>query len=134
LTGVPGACGNPVSLWRAGLALGLAILVLVGPVAAQQRLLYGRWQGQLAGSAAALTIITADGEGWVHGTLYYEPPLVGFAGAPFTTRIETGSFTIRLANGTRYEGLHWCRATLCGTYYAPDDTAIPVVFARPSSE
>ena len=103
--------GRPISLRHAGLALGLAILVLAGPAAAQQRLLYGRWQGQLAGSAAALTIITADAEGWVHGTLYYEPPLDGFAGAPFTTRIETGSFTIRLANGTRYEGLHWCRTS-----------------------
>jgi hypothetical protein len=130
LTGESGARVGLVSLRRAGLALGLAILVLGGPVAAQQRLLYGRWLGQLADSAAALTIITVDGEGWVHGTLYYEPPLDGFAGAPFTTRIETGSFTIRLANGTRYEALHWCRATLCGTYYAPDDSAIPVTFSR----
>ncbi len=95
MTDVLGAWGNPVSFRRAGLALSLAILVFGDPVAAQQRLLYGRWQGQLADSAAALTIITADGEGWVHGTLYYEPPLDGFAGAPFTTRIETGSFTIR---------------------------------------
>jgi hypothetical protein len=95
LTDVLGAWGNPVSFRRAGLALSLAILILGDPVAAQQRLLYGRWQGQLAGSAAALTIITADGEGWVHGTLYFEPPLDGFAGAPFTTRIETRSFTIR---------------------------------------
>lgn len=125
---------GPVSLRRAGLAFGLAIVVMAAPVAAQQRLLYGRWQGRLADSAVALTIITVDGEGWVHGTLYYEPPLDGFAGAPFTTRIETGSFTIRLANGTRYEGLHWCRATLCGTYHTPDDTATPMVFARPARE
>jgi hypothetical protein len=118
--------------WRARLAVavGLALLVLATPAAAQ-RLLYGRWQAQLAGSAAALTIITVDGDGWIHGTLYFEPPLDGFAGAPFTTRIEGGAFTIRFANGTRYDGMHWCRATLCGTYYALDETATRVVFSRP---
>ena len=115
---------------RASWAIALSILVMATPAAAQ-RLLYGRWQAQLPGGAATLTIITADGEGWIHGTLYYQPPLDGFAGAPFTTRIDNGAFTIRFANGTRYDGMHWCRATLCGTYFAPDETATPVVFARP---
>ena len=77
-----------------------------------------------------LTIITADGDGWVHGTLYYDPPQDGFAGAPFTTQIEKGAFSIRLANGTRYEDLHWCSAALCGRFYTPDDTMSPVFLAR----
>jgi len=116
--------------WRAGLLLGFSILVLASPTAAQQRLLYGRWQARFADTAAALTVITVDGDGWIHGTLYYEPPLDGFAGAPFTTRIDNGVFAIRFANGTRYDGMHWCRATLCGTYRALDETVTAVVFSR----
>ena len=116
-------------LSRARLALGLSILVLASSAEAQ-RLLYGRWQARVAGSTAGLTIITVDNGGWVHGTLYYDPPLDGFAGAPFTTQIENAAFAIRLADGTRYDGLHWCGATLCGTRYARDETATPVIFSR----
>ncbi|HYM73968.1 MAG TPA: hypothetical protein VET89_13375 [Stellaceae bacterium] len=118
-----------IGSWRARLALCLAILIVAGPVVAQ-RLLYGRWQARLADSVAVLTVITVDGDGWIHGTLYYEPPLGGFGGAPFTTRIENGEFAIRFADGTRYGGMHWCGAILCGTYHALDETAIPVLFNR----
>jgi hypothetical protein len=109
--------------------LGLALL-LAAPPAQSQHLLYGRWLTPLNGTTATLVIITADSDGQIHGTLSYDPPQNGFAGAPFTTQIENGAFTIRLANGTRYEDLHWCSDTLCGKYYAPDDTATPVWFAR----
>jgi hypothetical protein len=96
-----------------------------------QKLLYGSWQGTVDQSTATLAIITVDNDGWIHGTLYYEPPQAdGFAGSSFTTRIEEGAFAIRLVNGTRYTGMHWCRDDLCGTYYTPDDTAIPVDFTR----
>ncbi len=113
--------------------LALVILVASPATIAAQRLLLGSWQGKLDQSTAILTIITADGEGWVHGVLRYDPPRDGFGGSPFTTRIENGAFTIRLFNGTRYEGLHWCRYTLCGVFYTPDDTAIPVSFVRPAN-
>ena len=104
----------------------------MGAPASAQRLLLGVWQGKLDQSTATLTIITADGEGWVHGTLYYDPPQPdGFAGSPFTTHIENGAFSIRLVNGTRYDDLHWCRDALCGVFHAQDDTATPVGFARP---
>jgi len=96
-----------------------------------QRLLLGSWQAKLGPSTATLTIITADGEGWMHGVLRYEPPQDGFAGSPFTTHIDNGAFAIRLVNGTRYDDMHWCRDALCGTFYTPDDTAAPVVFERP---
>lgn len=113
-----------------GLALTL-LLAVVTPGGAQ-RLLIGTWQGRIDQSTARLTIITADGEGWVHGTLYYDPPQPdGFAGSPFTTRIANGAFSIRLVNGTHYDDLHWCRDALCGVFHAPDDTATPVSFARP---
>jgi hypothetical protein len=79
-----------------------------------------------------LTIITADGDGWVHGIVHYDPPQAdGFAGSPFTTRIENGVFSIRLVNTTRYADMHWCSDELCGTFYAPDDTATPIDFTRP---
>jgi hypothetical protein len=109
----------------------LAILVTVAAPTAGQRLLYGSWQAKVGDSTATLIIITADADGWVHGTLSYDPPRDGFAGAPFTTRIENGAFAIRFDNGTRYEDLHWCSATLCGKFYAPDDTVTGVVFTRP---
>jgi len=112
--------------------VGLALLALAAIPVWGQRLLLGAWQGRLGQSIVTLTIITADGEGWVHGTLRYDPPQAdGFAGAPFTTRIENGEFSIRLFNGTRYGALHWCGDELCGTYRAPDDAATPVAFARP---
>jgi len=111
----------------------LVLLVAVAPPGVAQRLLLGTWEAQLDRSTARLTIITADGDGWVHGTLYYDPPPPdGFAGAPFTTRIEDGAFSIRLVNGTRYDDLHWCRDALCGVFHAQDDTATPVDFARPA--
>jgi hypothetical protein len=115
----------------ASLLFSLALLAAVAAPAWGQRLLYGRWQAELDESVATMIIITVDGEGWLHGTLFYDPPQDGFAGAPFTTQIERGAFTIRLANGTRYEDLHWCSATLCGKFYTPDDTMTPVVFTRP---
>jgi hypothetical protein len=110
----------------------IAILLLcpIALPAAAQRLLLGRWQAEIGGAAAMLTIITADGVGWVHGVMTYEPPLAGFAGAPFTTQIVNGSFAIRFANGSRYEDLHWCAVTLCGTYYTLDGSATQVSFAR----
>jgi hypothetical protein len=112
--------------------LSLALLLGLAEPAAAQRLLLGSWQATLGQSTATLTIITADGDGWVHGTLRYEPPLDdGFACSPFTTQIENGAFAIRLFNGTRYTDVHWCRDALCGVFYAPDDTATPVEFARP---
>jgi len=111
--------------------VGLALLALVAQPVWGQRLLLGAWQGWLGQSMVTLTIITADGEGWLHGILRYDPPQAdGFAGAPFTTRIENGEFSIRLLNGTRFGGLHWCGDELCGTYHAPDDTATPMTFAR----
>jgi hypothetical protein len=96
-----------------------------------QRLLLGTWQAKLDQSTATLVIITADGEGWVHGVLRYEPAQQdGFAGSPFTTHIENGAFSIRLVNGTRYEDLHWCRDALCGMFHAQDDTTTPIAFTR----
>ena len=113
-----------------GLALTL-LLAAVTPGGAQ-RLLIGVWQGRLDQSTVTLTIITADDGGWVHGTLYYDPPQPdGFAGSPFTTQIANGAFSIRLVNGTRYDDIHWCRDALCGVFHAPDDTATPAAFARP---
>ncbi|HWB47928.1 MAG TPA: hypothetical protein VG651_02365 [Stellaceae bacterium] len=96
-----------------------------------QRLLLGTWQAKLDRSLATLTIITADGEGWVHGILHYEPPQDGFAGSPFTAHIDNGAFSIRLDNGTRYDDLHWCRDVLCGVFHTQDDTTTPIAFARP---
>jgi hypothetical protein len=111
----------------------LILLLGLAQPAAAQRLLLGSWQATLGQSTATLTIITADDDGQLHGTLRYEPPQDdGFAGAPFTTQIENGAFSIRLFNGTRYADLHWCRDALCGVFYAPDDTATPVEFARPT--
>jgi len=110
----------------------LALLIAVTAPAWGQRLLIGGWQGMLGQSTATLTIITADGDGWVHGMLRYEPPQDGFGGSPFTTHIENGAFAIRLVNGTRYEDMHWCRDELCGIFYTQDDTATPVSFARPA--
>jgi hypothetical protein len=108
-----------------------ALLIALAAPAWGQKLLYGSWQGTVDQSTATLTIITVDGDGWIRGTLRYEPPQAdGFAGAPFTTRIENGAFAIRLVNGTRCADMHWCRDDLCGTYYTPDDTASPVDFAR----
>jgi hypothetical protein len=112
--------------------LALAILVAEATPAAAQRLLIGGWQTTLGQSTATLTIITTDGDGWVHGLVRYDPPQDGFGGSPFTTRIENGGFTIRLFNGTRYADMHWCRDALCGTFYTPDDTATPIEFARPT--
>jgi hypothetical protein len=114
------------------LGLALALLVAGGAAAFAQRLLIGSWQTTLGPSAVTLTIITADGDGWVHGVVRYDPPQTdGFAGSPFTTRIENGAFSIRLFNGTRYADMHWCSDELCGTFYAPDDTATPIDFTRP---
>ena len=88
--------------------------------------------GRLDQSTATLTIITADGDGWLHGILRYDPPQAdGFAGSPFTTHIDNGTFSIRLFNGTSYADMHWCRDRLCGVFHAPDDTTTPVDFARP---
>jgi hypothetical protein len=109
----------------------VALIAFAAPCAAQ-RLLLGTWQAKLDQSTATLTIITADGEGWVHGILRYEPPQQdGFGGSPFTTHIENGAFSIRLVNGTRYDDLHWCRDALCGVFHAQDDTATPIAFVRP---
>ena len=114
--------------------LALALCLCIGVPAAAQRLLIGSWQAKLDQSAVSLTIITADGDGWVHGVIRYEPPRAdGFAGSPFTTHIDNGAFTIRLFDGTRYADMHWCRDALCGTFYMPDDTATPVAFARPAN-
>jgi hypothetical protein len=108
------------------------LLAIAVPAASAQRLLIGTWQTRLDQSTTTLTIITADGDGWVHGTLRYDPPQQdGFAGSPFTTHIENGAFAIRLVNGTSYDDMHWCRDTLCGVFHAPDATATPVAFARP---
>lgn len=111
--------------------LAFALFIALAVPAWGQKLLYGSWQGKIDQSTATLTIITVDGDGWIHGMLRYEPAQPdGFAGAPFTTKIENGAFAIRLINGTRYTDMHWCRDDLCGTYYTPDDTAAPVDFAR----
>ena len=116
----------PIARWAA-----VALLVALAPPAWSQKLLYGSWQGGVDQSTATLTIITVGDDGSVHGTLRYDPPQAdGFAGAPFTTKIENGAFAIRFVNGTRFADMHWCREDLCGTYYAPDDTAAPVDFAR----
>ena len=120
-------------LLRRPVWLALALCLSIGIPALAQRLLIGGWQTKLDRSAVTLTIITADGEGWIHGVIRYEPPRAdGFAGSPFTTRIENGAFTIRLFDGTRYADMHWCRDELCGTFFMPDDTATQVAFARPS--
>ena len=112
------------------LAVG-GLLAIAAP-AFGQRLLLGNWQATLDQSTATLTIITEDNDGWLHGTLRYEPPQQdGFGGSPFTAHIENGAFSIRLFNGTSYDGLHWCRDVLCGVFHTPDDTATPVTFARP---
>jgi hypothetical protein len=109
----------------------MLLLATVTPGGAQ-RLLLGTWQGRLDQSTATLTIITADSGGWLHGTLYYDPPRPdGFTGSPFTTQIANGAFSIRLVNGTRYDDIHWCRDALCGVFHALDDTATLVDFARP---
>jgi hypothetical protein len=113
--------------------LTLAVLLAVAGPAAAQRLLLGGWRAQFGGSTAVLTIITEDGDGWVHGTLHYDPPQDGFAGSPFTTQIENGAFKIRLVNGTRYDDMHWCGAALCGKFYTPDDTVTEVLFVRPAN-
>ena len=110
---------------------GVALLIALAMPAWGQRLLYGSWQGKIDQSTATLTIITVDDAGWIHGTLRYAPAQSdGFAGAPFTTKIEDGAFAIRLINGTRYADMHWCRSDLCGTYTTPDDTVTPVDFVR----
>jgi hypothetical protein len=115
---------------RFGLILALSAGLAAPSVA--QRLLLGTWQTKLDQSTATLVIITADGEGWVHGVLRYEPPQQdGFAGSPFTTHIENGAFSVRLVNGTRYDDLHWCRDALCGVFHAQDDTTTPITFTRP---
>jgi hypothetical protein len=111
--------------------LALAVLAALVVPAAGQRLLIGSWRATLDRSVATLIVITADGDGALHGVVRYEPPQDGFGGSPFTARIENGAFTIRLVNGTRYQDMHWCRDALCGTFYAPDDTATPVLFERP---
>ena len=112
----------------------VALLAALAAPVWGQKLLYGRWQGAVDQSTATLTIITVDDDGGIHGALRYEPPQSdGFAGSPFTTKIEQGAFAIRFLNGTRYADMHWCREDLCGTYYAPDDTATPVDFARPAN-
>lgn len=117
---------------RRALGLALALSIACAPAALGQRLLIGTWQAKLGLSTATLTIITADGDGRVHGIVHYDPPQAdGFAGSPFTTHIENGAFSIRLLNGTRYADMHWCSDELCGTFYAPDDTATPVDFTRP---
>jgi hypothetical protein len=109
-----------------------AVLLAIAVPASAQRLLIGTWQTRLDQSIATFTIITADGDGWVHGTLLYDPPQPdGFGGSPFTTRIENGAFAIRLVNGTSYDDMHWCRDALCGVFHGPDNTATPVAFSRP---
>lgn len=114
----------------------LVLLAAIAAPASGQRLLLGSWRqtnpapGQ---SATMLAIISEDNEGRLEGVVRYDPPQDGFAGAPFTSTIEGGGFTIRLINGTRYQDLHWCRETLCGTFYAPDNTATPVTFERPAN-
>jgi hypothetical protein len=114
------------------IGLALALLIAGASSAWGQRLLIGTWQTKLGLSAVTLTIITADGDGSVHGIVRYDPSQPdGFAGSPFTTHIENGAFSIRLINGTRYADMHWCSDELCGTFYTPDDTATPVDFARP---
>jgi hypothetical protein len=108
------------------------MLMALAPPASAQRLLLGSWQTTLDQSTVTLIIITEDGDGVLHGTLRYEPPQEdGFGGSPFTTQIERGTFSIRLFNGTHYDGMHWCRDQLCGVFHAPDDTTTPVSFARP---
>jgi hypothetical protein len=115
-----------VSRWVA-----VALLIALAPPAWGQRLLYGSWQGSIDQSTATLTIITVDDEGSVHGMLRYDPPQAdGFAGSPFTTKIENGAFAIRFVNGTRLVDMHWCREDLCGTFYTPDNTATQVDFSR----
>jgi hypothetical protein len=109
----------------------LVLLLAIAVPSWGQRLLIGTWQARLEQSTVTLVIITADGEGWVHGVLRYEPPQNGFDGAPFTTHIENGAFSIRLVNGTRYDDLHWCRDALCGMFHTQDDTATSIAFARP---
>lgn len=125
-----GQTALPLSLAMAG-RLALALLLALAAPAWGQKLLFGSWQGTVDQSAVTLTIITADDDGWIHGTLRYDPPQPdGFAGAPFTVRIEHGAFALRFINGTRYADMHWCRDDLCGTYYTPDDTATAVDFTR----
>ena len=114
------------------LGLAAALVVAAAATAWGQRLLIGSWQARIDQSTATLVIVTVDADGSIHGLVHYEPPQAdGFSGAPFSTRIENGGFSFRLINGTRFVDLHWCRDELCGTFYAPDDTATPVVFARP---
>ena len=114
------------------LCIAVVALFALGSASVAQRLLLGTWQAKLDRSTATLIIITADGEGWVHGILRYEPPQQdGFAGSPFTAHIENGAFSVALVNGTRYDDLHWCRDALCGTFHAQDDTTTPISFARP---
>jgi hypothetical protein len=114
--------------------LPLLLLVALTVPASSQRLLIGSWQTRLYESTVTLMIITVDNDGSIHGTLRYDPPQQdGFAGSPFTTRIENGAFSVRLFNGTRYDDMHWCRDKLCGVFHAPDDTATPVAFARPAN-
>jgi hypothetical protein len=121
-------------LSRAARWLAPVLLLAAATPSPAQRLLLGTWQAKLEQSTATLTIITADGDGWVHGTLRYDPPQQdGFAGSPFTAHIDNGAFAIRLVNGTRYDDLHWCRDTLCGVFHEQDDTTIPIVFARPAN-
>ena len=112
--------------------VGLIAFAMLDFPASGQRLLLGVWQGALDQSTATLTIISEDDDGWLHGILRYEPPQQdGFAGSPFSAHIERGAFSIRLFNGTSYDGLHWCRDVLCGVFHAADNTATPVTFARP---
>jgi hypothetical protein len=114
------------------LCIAAVALITAASASFGQRLLLGSWQAKLNQSTATLVIITADGEGWVHGILRYEPPQQdGFAGSPFTTHIENGAFSVRLVNGTRYDDLHWCRDELCGVFHAQDDATTPIAFARP---
>jgi hypothetical protein len=65
------------------LCIAVVALFALGSASVAQRLLLGTWQAKLDRSTATLIIITADGEGWVHGILRYEPPQQdGFAGSP----------------------------------------------------
>jgi hypothetical protein len=121
-----------IRLRRVSVRLALALIAVLASPSWGQRLLLGAWQATVGESTASLIIITADGDGWVHGTLRYEPPQNGFAGSPFTAHIDNGAFSIRLVNDTRFDDLHWCRDALCGVFHAQDDTATPVAFARPS--
>jgi hypothetical protein len=110
----------------------LVLLLAITVPASAQRLMLGTWQGTLGPSTVTLTIITTDGQGWVHGTLRYDPPQAdGFAGSPFITQIQNGGFSFRLDNDTSFRDIHWCRDALCGTHFAQDDTKTPVIFARP---